>query len=144
MSVTADPGLDQGQLLDTIFHLRDAELVVSDELAKSLIQCSNEAEYSVYQCHLNVLEDGVHVSLVNDKPLLSGKVRIWAELSEDEGNMEWTITFQLHQLKVFASGQFSLDNTLVPGNEKDRIFAKSEIDRTLRQAAQRALKAYIS
>lgn len=144
MSVTADPGLDQGQLLDTIFRLRDAELVVSDELAKSLIQCSNEGEYSVYQFHLNGLEDGVHVSLVNDQPLLSGKVRIWAELSEDEGNMEWTITFQLHQLKVFASGQFSLDNTLVPGNEKDRIFAKSEIDRALRQAAQRALKAYIS
>ena len=144
MSVTADPGLDQGQLLDTIFRLRDAELVVSDELAKNLIQCSNEGEYSVYQCHLNGLEDGVHVSLVNGQPLLSGNVRIWAELSEDEGNMEWTITFQLHQIKVFASGQFSLDNTLVPGNEKDRIFAKSEIDRALRQAAQRALKSYIS
>lgn len=144
MSVTAAPGLDQGQLLDTIFRLRDAELVVSDELAKSLIQCSNEGEYSIYQCHLNGLEDGVHVSLVNGQPLLSGKVQIWAELSEDEGNMEWTITFQLHQLKVFASGQFSLDNTLVPDNEKDRIFAKSEIDRSLRQAAQRALKSYIS
>lgn len=144
MSVSATPGLDQGQLLDTIFRLRDAELVVSDELAKNLIQCSNEGEYSVYQCHLNDLEDGVHVSLVNGQPLLSGNVRIWAELSEDEGNMEWTITFQLHQLKVFASGQFSLDNTLVPGNEKDRIFAKSEIDRALRQAAQRALKSYIS
>ena len=144
MSVTAAPGLDQGQLLDTIFRLRDAELVVSDELAKSLIQCSNEGEYSVYQCHLNGLEDGVHVSLVNGQPLLSGKIRIWAELSEDEGNMEWTITFELNQLKVFASGQFSLDNTLVPGNEKDRIFAKSEIDRALRQAAQRTLKSYIS
>ena len=144
MSVTADPGLDQVQLLDTIFRLRDAELVVSDELAKNLIQCSNEGEYSVYQCHINGLEYGVHVSLVNGQPLLSGKVRIWAELSEDEGNMEWTITFQLHQLKVFASGQFSLDNTLVPGNEKDRIFAKSEIDRALRPAAQRALKSYIS
>ena len=144
MSVSATPGLDHGQLLDTIFRLRDAELVVSDELAKNLIQCSNEGEYSVYQCHLNGLEDGVHVSLVNGQPLLSGNVRIWAELSEDEGNMEWTITFQLHQLKVFASGQFSLDNTLVPGNEKDRIFAKSEIDRALRQAAQRALKSYIS
>jgi hypothetical protein len=144
VSVTADPGLDQGQLLDTIFRLRDAELVVSDELAKSLIQCSNEGEYSVYQCHLNVLEDGVHVSLVNDQPLLSGNVRIWAELSEDEGHMEWTITFQLQQLKVFASSQFNTDYTLVPGNEKDRIFAKSEIHRALRQAAQRALKSYIS
>ena len=144
MSVTADPGLDQGQLLDTIFRLCDAELVVSDELAKNLIQCSNEGEYSVYQCHLNGLEDGVHVSLVNGQPLLSGNVRIWAELAEDDGNMEWTITFQLHQLKVFASGQFSLDNTLVPGNEKDRIFAKSEIDRALRRAAQRALESYIS
>ena len=144
MSVTADPGLDQGQLLDTIFRLRDAELVVSDELAKSLIQCSNEAEYSVYQFHPHVLEDGVHVVLANGQPLLSGNVRIWAELSEDEGHMEWTITFQLQQLKVFASGQFNTDNTLVPGNEKDRIFAKSEIDRALRQAAQRALKSYIS
>ena len=144
MSVTATPGLDQGQLLETLFRLRDAELVVSAELAKNLIQCSNEGEYSVHQCHLNGLEDGVHVSLVNGQPLLSGNVRIWAELSEDEGNMEWTITFQLQQLKVFASGQFSLDNTLVPGNEKDRIFAKSEIDRALRQAAQRALKSYIS
>lgn len=144
MSVTATPGLDQGQLLETLFRLRDAELVVSAELAKNLIQCSNEGEYSVHQCHLNGLEDGVHVSLVNGQPLLSGNVRIWAELSEDEGNMEWTITFQLHQLKVFASGQFSLDNTLVPGNEKDRIFAKGEVDRALRQAAQRALKTYIS
>lgn len=144
MSVTAAPSLDQGQLLDTIFRLRDAELVVSDELAKNLIQCSNEGEYSVYQCHLNGLEDGVHVSLVNGQPLLSGTVRIWAELSEDEGNMEWTITFQLQQLKVFASGQFNTDNTLVPGNEKDRIFAKAEIERSLRPAAQRALKAYIS
>ena len=144
MSVTAAPSLDQGQLLDTIFRLRDADLVVIDELAENLIRCSNEAEYSVYQCHLNGLEDGVHVSLVNGQPLLSGKVRIWAELSEDEGNREWMIAFQLHQLKVYASGQFSLDNTLVPGNEKDRIFAKSEIDRALRQAAQRALKSYIS
>lgn len=144
MSVTADPVLDQGQLLDTIFRLRDADLVVSDELVKSLIQCSNNGEYSVYQCDLHVLEDGVHVSLVNGQPLLSGNVRIWAELSEDEGHMEWTITFQLHQLKVFASGQFNTDNTLVPGNEKDRIFAKSEIDRAIRPAAQRALKSYIS
>lgn len=144
MSVTAAQSLDQGQLLDTIFRLRDAELVVSDELAKRLIQCSNEGEYSVYQCHFNGLEDGVHVSLVNGQPLLSGNVRIWAELSEDEGNMEWTITFQLQQLKVFASGQFNTDNTLVPGSEKDRIFAKAEIERSLRPAAQRALKAYIS
>lgn len=144
MSVTADPGLDQGQLLETLFRLRDAELVVSAELAKRLIQCSNKGEYSVYQCDHHILEDGVHVALANGQPLLSGKVRIWAELSEDEGNMEWTITFQLHQLKVFASGQFSLDNTLVPDSETDRIFAKGEIDRALRQAAQRALKSYIS
>ena len=144
MSVTADPGLDQGQILDTIFRLRDAELVVSDELAKSLIQCSNEGEYSVYQCDLHVLEDGVHVALADGQPLLSGNVLIWSELSEDEWHMEWTITFQLHKLKVFASGQFNTDHTLVPGNEKDRIFAKSEIDRALRPAAQRALKSYIS
>ena len=144
MSVTADPGLDQGQLLDNLFALREGDIVVSDLLAKNLIQCASRAEYSVYQCHLHVLEDGVYVALANGQPLLSGNVRIWAELSEDEGHMEWTITFQLQQLKVFASGQFNTDNTLVPGNEKDRIFAKSEIDRTLRQAAQRALKSYIS
>lgn len=144
MSVTAAPSLDQGQLLDTIFRLRDAELVVSDELAKSLIQCSNEAEYSVYQYHLYFLEDGVHVALADGQPLLSGMVWIWSELSEDDGHMEWRMTFQLHQLKVFASGQFSLDNTLVPGSEKDRIFAKAEIERSLRPAAQRVLKSYIS
>lgn len=34
-------------------------------MAKNLIQCSNEGEYSVYQYHFNGLEDGVHVSLVN-------------------------------------------------------------------------------
>ncbi len=144
MSVTAAPGLDQGQILDAIFRLRDSELVVSDELAKSLIQCSNKAEYSVYQFGRHLLEDGVHVALADGQPLLSGNVRIWAELSEDEGHMEWTITFQLQQLKVFASSQFNTDCTLVPGNENDLIFAKSEIDRALRQAAQRALKSYIS
>ena len=144
MSVTAAPGLDQGQILDAIFRLRDSELVVSDELAKSLIQCSNKAEYSVYQFGRHLLEDGVHVALADGQPLLSGNVRIWAELSEDEGYMEWTITFQLQQLKVFASSQFNTDCTLVPGNENDLIFAKSEIDRALRQAAQRALKSYIS
>ena len=144
MSVTAAPGLDQGQILDAIFRLRDSELVVSDELAKSLIQCSNKAEYSVYRCDRHLLEDGVHVALADGQPLLSGNVRIWAELSEDEGYMEWIITFQLQQLKVFASSQFNTDCTLVPGNENDLIFAKSEIDRALRQAAQRALKSYIS
>lgn len=144
MSVTAAPGLDQGQILDAIFRLRDSELVVSDELAKSLIQCSNKAEYSVYQFGRHLLEDGVHVALADGQPLLSGNVRIWAELSEDEGYMEWIITFQLQQLKVFASSQFNTDCTLVPGNENDLIFAKSEIDRALRQAAQRALKSYIS
>lgn len=144
MSVTAAPSLDQGQLLDTIFRLRDAELVVSDELAKSLIQCSNKAEYSVYQYQLHVIEDGVHVALADGQPLLSGMVWIWSELAEDDGHMEWRMTFQLQQLKVFASGQFNTDNTLVPGSEKDRIFAKAEIERSLRPAAQRALKSYIS
>lgn len=144
MSVSATPSLDQGQLLDNLFALREGDIVVSDLLAKNLIQCANSAEYSVYQCHLYVLEDGVQVALANGQPLLSGKVRIWAELSDDEDNMEWTITFHVQQIKVFANGQFSLEHTLIPDNEKNRIFAKAEIERSLRPAAQRALKAYIS
>lgn len=144
MIVSSTPWLDQGQLLDTLFHLREGDIIVNDELAKSLIRCANEAEYSVYQCHLYVLEDGVQVALANGQPLLSGKVRIWAELSDDEDNMEWTITFHVQQIKVFANGQFSLEHTLIPDNEKNRIFAKAEIERSLRPAAQRALKAYIS
>ena len=142
MSVSATPSLDQGQLLDNLFALREGDIVVSDLLAKNLIQCSSRAEYSVFQLYAVSLTGQVYVTHPCGKPILDGAVHISAELSDDEGHIEWVLAFETDLGKLVASGDFDLDTMLHHGNPI--AYAKAEIERSIRPAAQRALKAYIS
>ena len=143
MSVSATPSLDQGQLLDNLFALREGDIVVSDLLAKNLIQCANSAEYSVYQLYAVSLTGQVYVTHPCGKPILDGAVHISAELIDDEGRIELVLAFETDLGKLVASGDFDLDTTLHHGNPSDIAYAKAEIERSIRPAAQRALKAYI-
>ena len=86
----------------------------------------------------------VHVTHPCGKPILDGTVHISAELSEDEDHIEWVLAFETDLGKLVASGDFDLDTTLHHGNPSDVAYAKAEIERSLRPAAQRALKAYAS
>lgn len=144
MSVTAAPSLDQGQLLDNLFALREGDIVVSDELAKSLIQCASSAEYSVYQLYAVALTGQVYVTHPCGKPILDGAVHISAELSDDEDHIEWVLAFETDLVKMVASGDFDLEMPLHFSNPSDVAYAKAEIERSLRPAAQRVLKAYAS
>lgn len=144
MSVTADPGLDQGQLLDNLFALREGDIVVSDLLAKNLIQCARRAEYSLYQLYAVDLTGQVYITHPCGKPILDRIVHISAELREDEDHIEWVLVFETDLGKLVASGDFDLETTLHFSNPSDVAYAKAEIERSLRPAAQRALKAYIS
>ena len=144
MSVSATPGLDQGQLLDNLFALREGDIVVSDLLAKNLIQCASSAEYSVHQLYAVALTGQVYVTHPCGKPILDGAVHISAELSEDEDHIEWVLAFETDLGKLVASGDFDLEMPLHFSNPSDIAYAKTEIERSLRHAAQRALKSYIS
>lgn len=144
MSVSATPGLYQGQLLDNLFALREGDIVVSDLLAKNLIQCANSAAYSVYQLYAVTLTGQVYITHPCGKPILDGAVHISAEISEDEGHIEWVLAFETDLGKLVASGDFDLETTIHHGNTNDISYAKAEIERSLRPAAHRALKAYIS
>ena len=144
MSVSATHGLDQGQLLDNLFALREGDIVVSDLLAKNLIQCANRAEYSLYQLYAVNLTGQVYVTDSCGKPILDGVVHISANLSDDEDHIEWVLVFDTDIGKLVASGDFDLEMPLHFGNERVVAYAKAEIERSLRPTAQRALKAYIS
>lgn len=144
MSVSATPCLDQGQLLDNLFALREGDIVVSDLLAKNLIQCASRAEYSLYQLYAVTLTGHVYITHPCGKTILDGAVHICAELSEDEDHIEWVLAFEIDLGKLVASGDFDLEMPLHFGNERVVAHAKAEIERSLRPAAQRALKSYIS
>lgn len=144
MSVSATPSLDQGQLLDNLFALREGDIVVSDLLAKNLIQCARRAEYSLYQLYAVDLTGQVYVTHPCGKPILDGAVHISAELSDDEDHIEWVLVFETDIGKLVASGDFDLEMPLHFGNERVVAYAKAEIERSLRPAAQRVLKAYAS
>lgn len=144
MSVSATPSLDQGQLLDNLFALREGDIVVSDLLAKNLIQCAHRAEYSLYQLYAVDLTGQVYVTHPCGKPILDGVVHINAELIDNEDHIEWVLVFETDIGKLVASGDFDLEMPLHLGNERVVAYAKSEIERSLRPAAQRALKSYIS
>ena len=144
MSVSATPSLDQGQLLDNLFALREGDIVVSDLLAKNLIQCASSAEYSVFQLYAVTLTGKVYITHPCGKPILDGIVHISAELSDDEDHIEWVLAFETDLGKLVASGDFDLEMPLHHGNPSDIAYAKAEIERSLRPAAQRALNAYIS
>ena len=144
MSVSATPGLDQGQLLDNLFALREGDIVVSDLLAKNLIQCASSAEYSAYRLYAVSITGQVYVTHPCGKPILYGAVNISAELSDDEDHIEWVLAFETDLGKLVASGDFDLETTLHHGNPSDIAFSKAEIERSLRPEAQRALKSYIS
>ena len=144
MSVSATPSLDQGQLLDNLFALREGDIVVSDLLAKNLIQCAHRAEYSLYQLYAVDLTGQVYVTHPCGKPILDGVVHINAELIDNEDHIEWVLVFETDIGKLVASGDFDLEMPLHFGNERVVAYAKSEIERSLRPAAQRALKSYIS
>ena len=144
MSVSSSPGLDQGQLLDNLFALREGDIVVSDLLAKNLIQCTNSAAYSVYQLYAVTLTGQAHITHPCGKPILDGAVHISAEISEDEGHIEWVLAFETDLGKLVASSDFDLGTTIHHDNTYDISYAKAEIERSLRPAAHRVLKAYIS
>ena len=94
MSVSATPSLDQGQLLDNLFALREGDIVVSDLLAKNLIQCAHRAEYSLYQLYAVDLTGQVYVTHPCGKPILDGVVHINAELIDNEDHIEWVRVYE--------------------------------------------------
>lgn len=83
MSVTHDPGLDQGQDVGILIALLDEGLQVSDELAECILRAIATADDDIWDISGMDVPAAHHVVGSDGRPLITGKVYLRVTLIGD-------------------------------------------------------------
>ena len=130
MSVTHDPGLDQGQDVEILIALMDEGLQVSDDLVEGILLCIEEAEEDIWDVSWMDVPGAEHVVGSDGRSLITEEVYLKVTLLGDV--VSWKMGALIPDSTLWLEDTF-LRSRLDCGDP--HLFLKGEIKETLRSAA---------
>ena len=130
MSVTHDPGLDQGQEVGILIALLDEGLQVSDELAECILRAIAAADDDIWDMSGMDVPAALHVVSSDGRPLITYEVYLKVTLLGDV--VSWKMGMLIPDNMLWLNSAF--DRSCLDC-EDPHLFLKGEIKDTLRSAA---------
>ena len=130
MSITHDPGLDQGQEVEILISLMDDGISVSDDLAEGILRCIDEADEEIWDVSWMYVPAAVHVAASDGRPLITEEVYLKVTLLGDV--VSWKMGALIPDSTLWMKDTF-LRSRLDCGDP--HLFLKGEVRETLRSAA---------
>ena len=130
MSITHDPGLDQGQEMEILISLMDDGISVSDDLAEGILRCIDEADEEIWDVSWMYVPAAVHVTASDGRPLITEEVYLKVTLLGDV--VSWNMGALTPDSTLWLKDTF-LRSRLDCGDPHTLL--KEEINESLRFAA---------